>query len=193
MLNTRLIEMVAMNDSFTRHDVLRMLDSGELRVKYSARRKKTVTLKRSGGAWELAAPLHYDPRVAPEQIAQLLTRVSKKTTQPSSDSDLMQRAQKLNDTYFGDGIEPQAVRWVENQNSRWASCSAATGSIRVSHRLKDVPDWVLDAVLVHELAHLRESDHGPRFRALAHRYERMRDADIFLEGFSRGIELGQSL
>ncbi len=187
-----LIQLIAMGNSFTAQDVARMLETGELNIKRSARRKKTVTLKRSGGRWELAAPVHYDPRNDLGQIAQLLTRVSAKSGRETSDEDLLSRARELNTTYFNDGIEPESVKWVENQNSRWASCSTVTHSIRVSHRLQAVPEWVLDAVLIHELAHLRESDHGPRFRELTDRYARSRDADIFLEGFSRGIDYGSN-
>lgn len=187
-VESHLLQLVAMKNSFTAQDVARMIESGELHVKHSARRKKTVTLKRSGGQWELAAPMHYDVRTDLAQIAQLLTRLSAKSGAEASDEDLLARARTLNSAYFKDDIEPQSVKWVENQNSRWASCSAVSNSIRVSHRLQAVPDWVLDAVLVHELAHLRESDHGPRFRELTERYPRSRDADIFLEGFSRGID-----
>lgn len=187
-----LVQLIAMGNSFTAQDVARMLESGELSIKHSSRRKKTVTLKRSGGRWVLAAPVHYDPRSDLGQIAQLLTRLSAKSGRETSDDDLLSRARELNTTYFNDGIDPESVKWVENQNFRWASCSTATHSIRMSHRLQVVPEWVLDAVLVHELAHLRESDHGPRFRELTDRYARSRDADIFLEGFSRGIDYGSN-
>ena len=46
----------------------------------------------------------------------------------------------------------------------------ADGTIRVSERLRDVPGWVLDYVLVHELTHLLEPGHDERFWAWVHRY-----------------------
>ena len=86
-----------------------------------------------------------------------------------------------------DGVRPASIRWVTNQNKRWGSCSNATGDIRISHRLRAVPEWVLDATIVHELAHLVHADHSPRFHAVANRHPRQQDALIFLEGYSLGL------
>ena len=54
-------------------------------------------------------------------------------------------------------------------------------------RLRVAPPWVLDAVIVHELAHLLEPNHSPRFRVLEARYPRKRDADMFLDGYHLGL------
>jgi hypothetical protein len=48
---------------------------------------------------------------------------------------------------------------------------------------------VLDAVIVHELAHLIEPNHSPRFRELEARYPRRHDADLFLEGYHLGLHM----
>jgi len=66
------------------------------------------------------------------------------------------------------------------------SCTCGTREIRISDRLRVVPGWVLDAVLVHELAHLIEPNHSPRFRSLTERFTRSKEADVFLDGFSLG-------
>ena len=73
--------------------------------------------------------------------------------------------------------------------TRWASCTPADGTIRVDERLRDVPGWVLDHVLVHELVHLREPGHGPAFRTAEARYPRSERAIGYLEGFSAGAGL----
>ena len=65
----------------------------------------------------------------------------------------------------------------------------ATREIRISSRLRAAPPWVLDAVIVHELAHLLEPNHSPRFRELEGRYPRRRDADVFLEGYLLGLHV----
>ena len=70
-----------------------------------------------------------------------------------SNEDLLVRAIALSDRYLV-GTRPSSVRWVTNQTARWGSCSYYSGDIRVSHRLRAVPEWVLDSVLVHEVAHL---------------------------------------
>ena len=75
---------------------------------------------------------------------------------------------------------PQSIRWVENQGSRWGSCSPADGAVRISARLAPFPRWVVDYVIVHELAHLAEAGHGPRFWALVGRYPKAERARGFL-------------
>lgn len=51
---------------------------------------------------------------------------------------------------------------IRNQRSRWGSC-AQNGNIALNFRLVQMPDSVRDYVLVHELMHLRQQNHGPRF------------------------------
>jgi predicted metal-dependent hydrolase len=76
------------------------------------------------------------------------------------------------------------VRWSAIQQSRWGSCTPTDRSIRISDRLRGVPQWVLDYVLVHELAHLLIIDHRPEFWALVQRYPRSERARGFLDGLS---------
>jgi predicted metal-dependent hydrolase len=64
---------------------------------------------------------------------------------------------------------PESIRWSKTQRQRWGSCSIHSGDIRISDRLVDVPPWVLDHVIVHELAHLEIADHSAAFDALINR------------------------
>ncbi|MEQ1787523.1 MAG: M48 family metallopeptidase [Acidimicrobiales bacterium] len=75
---------------------------------------------------------------------------------------------------------PTSIRFVSNQASRWGSCSPSNGEIRISDRVAAFPGWVLDAVIVHELAHLVEANHSPAFHALADRYPKQERAYGFL-------------
>jgi len=109
----------------------------------------------------------------------------------SGDRELTKRTNALADL-FVNGVRPSSVRWVSNQQRRWGSCTPSTREIRISERLRPVPSWVLDAVLVHELAHLVEEGHTRRFEALARRYPRMEDADVFLDGYNLGLEQGEA-
>ena len=62
------------------------------------------------------------------------------------------------------GVQPGRLT-IRDQTSRWGSCST-TGALSFSWRLVLAPPAVLDYVAAHEVAHLREINHGPRFWAL---------------------------
>ena len=51
---------------------------------------------------------------------------------------------------------------VRDQRSRWGSCSRK-GTVSLNWRLVQMPDSVRDYVIWHELMHLREMNHSPRF------------------------------
>jgi predicted metal-dependent hydrolase len=104
----------------------------------------------------------------------------------ASDAALEARVAVLADLYT-DAVLPASVRGVSNQKSRWASCTPATREIRVSTRMRQCPDWVIDAVLVHELAHLHEADHNKAFYDIANRHPRQRECELFLEGYALGL------
>jgi predicted metal-dependent hydrolase len=92
--------------------------------------------------------------------------------------DLATRAAELSARY---GLpRPSSIRWVANQRHRWGSCTPETGEIRISDRIAGFPGWVLDAVIVHELAHLVHLHHTPEFWALANRYPKIERAYGFL-------------
>ncbi len=98
------------------------------------------------------------------------------------DAQLAERAERLSAEYFEGQARPTSVRWVTNQNTRWGSCTPSEGSIRLSHRLQGMPEYVVDYVLLHELAHLLVPGHGPRFWRLLEAYPRTERARGYLEG-----------
>jgi hypothetical protein len=109
-----------------------------------------------------------------------------------SDDALLDRAAELSRRYLGGRARPASVRWVGNQGSRWGSCTPADRTIRLSTRLQGMPSWVVDYVLVHELAHLLVPGHGADFWAEVGRYPRTERARGYLEGVSATAGLGLS-
>jgi predicted metal-dependent hydrolase len=93
---------------------------------------------------------------------------------------LARRAAELNRQYFGGKLKWREIRYVANQQRRYGSCTPVTGTIRISHRVATMPVWVRDYVIVHELAHLQEANHGPRFWRLVNRYPRVERARGYL-------------
>jgi predicted metal-dependent hydrolase len=61
-------------------------------------------------------------------------------------------------------LEPERIR-IAGQRTRWGFCSPR-GTVSLNWRLALAPPDVLDYVVVHELCHLVEANHGPRFWAL---------------------------
>ena len=92
--------------------------------------------------------------------------------------DLTERATQLAQVH--DLPSPTSIRWVSNQAQRWGSCTPTQGSIRLSDRMAGFPDWVVDYVIVHELAHFVELGHTPRFWELVGRYPLAERARGFL-------------
>ncbi len=160
----------------------------EVEVRLSARRRKTSEAKWVGGRIVVSLPAHLDVESRQKTIDWLVERLltRERRQRPAGDDELLARAVALSDRY-GLGAHPVSVRWVTNQLARWASCSYYSGHIRVSHRLRAVPEWVLDSVLVHEVAHLTYPDHSPAFHRLAGSYPRHDEAGLFLAGYGLGL------
>jgi predicted metal-dependent hydrolase len=136
----------------------------------SDRRRKSVSAELKGGVLIVRVPDTMDEETLQPIIAKLQKRLHKKVNQPPAADDLEKRAQELNKKYFHGRLRWESIRYVTNQNKRYGSCTPAKGTIRLNHRLADLPTWVRDYVLMHELAHLLEGNHGPNFWRLVKRY-----------------------
>lgn len=153
----------------------------DIKIIRSANRRKTVSAEEVEGTIVVRAPAHLsDEALAPliEKLTRRLARRKKKET--LDDEALHRRAQELNRQYFQGRLKWQSTRWVTNQNKRFGSCTPAQGTIRISHRVASMPAFVRDYVLVHELAHLLEPNHGPRFWKLVNRYPKTERARGYL-------------
>ncbi len=165
------------------------LTQPEVEVRVSARRKKTAGAHWEGDRIIVVVPTHLRGTALDDMVENLSRRLTRNRPHlHASDQHLAERARGLGRLYLG-GVEAQSIRWATNQNKRWGSCTLATREIRISSRLRAAPTWVLDSVIVHELAHLIEPNHSARFRELEARYPRKHDADLFLEGYGLGLRM----
>ena len=148
------------------------LFSPDVEVRVSKRRKKTAGAHWEGDRIVVVVPVHLQGAERDQMVESLARRLARHRPHlHASDDHLEQRALELGRQYL-DGVAPASIRWSTNQNKRWGSCTISTREIRISERLRVAPDWVLDAVIVHELAHLIEPNHSPRFDELERRYPR---------------------
>jgi predicted metal-dependent hydrolase len=166
-------------------------------VRRSARRRRTVSAYRDGDVTVVLIPARFskaeERRWVAEMINRLQAREARRQRGPRrSDEALLARARQLSGSVLDGEAQPTSVRWVSNMASRWGSCTPSDGTIRVSGRLRDMPSWVLDYVLVHELAHLLVPGHGADFWELVGRYPRSERARGYLEGVAAAAHLDRS-
>lgn len=162
-------------------------------VRRSVRRTRTVTAYRERDTIVVLVPSRMskaeERTFVESMVAKVLAREAKASA-PRGEAELLARACGLVDAHLaptlGAATYPAEVRWVGNQKRRWGSCTPATRVIRISDRLRSAPSWVVDYVLVHELAHLVEPQHSLRFWRLVDGYPRADRAKGYLEGFAAG-------
>lgn len=156
-----------------------------VQVVRSARRRKTVQARLVDGVLRVHIPATMTVEEEHKWVSEMVGRMERRTS--SNRIDLEQRARTLARQY-GLGV-PVSIRWVDNQESRWGSCTPQDRTIRISSRLSREPAWVIDYVIIHELAHLSVAGHGPRFWRLVERYPLAERARGFL--MARGLETGE--
>ncbi len=149
---------------------------------------------RDGDKTVVMVPSRLSKAEEEQWVATILERLAERERRrrPSDDA-LYDRARDLSRRYLDGRAEPVSVRWVDNQRTRWGSCTPDDGTIRLSTRLRGMPGWVVDYVLVHELAHLLVPGHGPRFWELVARYPKAERARGYLEGVAAAAHLPAAL
>ncbi len=157
--------------------------AGSVEVRRSANRRRTVSAYRDGTRTVVLIPARFSRAEEDQWVGAMLERLERRERRrPASDSDLRARAQELSQRYLEGRAVPQSITWVDNQHGRWGSCTPAHGTIRVSSRVRGMPAYVVDYVVLHELAHLLVPGHGPDFWALLAAYPRLERARGYLEG-----------
>lgn len=162
----------------------------DVEVRRSKRRRRTVSAYRDGDRIVVMIPASLSRAEEAEWVETMVARLEKsERRRRPTDEVLLQRALGLSDRYLGGLATPESVRWVENQKSRWGSCTPGDRTIRLSARLQGMPGWVIDYVLVHELAHLLEPGHDASFWAWVERYPHAERAKGYLLGWSTAAKL----
>ncbi len=161
-----------------------------MEIRRSARRRKSIAVHREGDTIVVNAPMWMSEVEVERHARDLVVRLRRRERQPASDTELLTRALWLRLEFLPDAPEPASVQWTQ-MATRWGSCTTLDRSIRLAEALRRAPQYVIDAVIVHELAHLLEADHGAEFHRLIARYPENTRADAFLAGmsFAKGVTL----
>src|SRR4029453_10355574 len=156
-------------------NTLRTHDGAPVVVRRSARRRRTVAAFWEGGQAVVAIPASFTKAQEREWVGRMLEKLQRQGERRSrgagrrpaaGDEALELHAAALSRRYLGGRAIPTSVRWVGNQNPRGGPATPADGTIRLSDKLKAMPQWVIDYVLLHELAHLLVAGHKAAFCGL---------------------------
>ena len=145
----------------------------DVKIAYSAIRKKTVSARLDGEVLTILAPSAISKQRLEKIVDEFKDRFERKKVKEESKKDrsLQEVASRINKKYFGDTLKSFSIEYSTRQNRRYGSCQPHAREIKISARLKEMPDWVRDYVVVHEMAHLVEPNHGRSFHELVNRYK----------------------
>jgi predicted metal-dependent hydrolase len=156
--------------------------SPPVRIVASRRRRRTVAARLRSGVLEVMVPASMSLAEQQHWADLMKARIERQLhRRRPTDERLQRRACALNERFFGGRLRWNSVGFTDTA-SLWGSCTFTSGAIRVATRLSKFPDWVLDFVLMHELAHLVQSDHGPAFQEMLNRYPLAERARGYLLG-----------
>ena len=159
-------------------------------MRRSHRRTRTVSAYRKDGKVIVMIPARFTRAEESEWVDTMLGKLARNEQRGRrTDDQLMRRARELSRDYLQGRAAPASVRWVSNMTTRWGSCTTGEGTIRLSDRLRTMPTWVIDYVLLHELAHLIEPNHNARFWSWVDRFPRSERAKGYLEGIAAAANL----
>lgn len=170
------------------------IDGEPVRLIASTRRRKTISASMRDGMIQLAVPMTMRDEDIVRSARSLIEKIKarqRRGQRVSTNPELYERALHLARVWLNAEVHPVSVVWSDRQTTMWGSCTATTGAIRLSTMLRGMPQWVIDGVLVHELAHLKYGDHGQDFQEFTRRYPRMAEADAFLDGVAFAQHRGQ--
>ena len=150
------------------------MPASQVTIIRSPRRKKTIQMKYANGQLLIYLPAGMRPMEEKKWIDRMIEKSNRwehKTALKKSDTWLMQRTQEINKKYFNGRLQLYSICFVTNQHSRFGSCTSIDRTIRISDRVKTMPSWVQEYVILHEMAHLVFPDHSKKFWELVNQYK----------------------
>ena len=146
------------------------IDGVTLTLTVERKRVKNINARLRESTLLISAPLNTPQATLDQVIPELGRRLVRRARarQVNVEEDALALAHRIA-ARFPNKLEVASVQFVTTQESRWGSYSPATRTIRLHAALREMPRWVLEAVVAHELAHVTHRDHSPAFWALLRR------------------------
>lgn len=167
----------------------------DVKINYSNNRSRTVSGWLVDGILIVNAPATMSRERLEKIVENFKVRFERRKLKEdlNRNKPLSEIAAKLNDRYFNGKLKINSIEYAADQNSRFGCCNCRDASIRISHRLSRMPEWVRDCVIIHEMAHLIEPNHGPVFWNIVSRYELAERAKGYLMAVGLDSENEQDL
>ena len=141
-----------------------IVDGVILRAKIVRKRVRNVNVRLVGDELRVSAPRHVPVAELEEIVCQLARRLVRRARAAALNSgDEVLALSRRVASRFPDPPEVSEVRFVTTQRARWGSYSQKTGTVRLHAGLRQLPAWVLEAVVAHEFAHAFHADHSSAF------------------------------
>ena len=165
----------------------------EVKVNFSQKRIRTIGAKMVGDTMHINAPAGIPQERLQRVIDKFKIRFEKQKLRQElnkTPETLQEIAQRLNNQYFSGKLEIKSIEYSVNQDRIFGICNHRTKNIKISYRLKEMPDWVRNYVIIHELAHIIEPNHGENFWNIVNRYSLSERARGYL--LAKGLESNES-
>ena len=160
----------------------------KIEIVRSKKRRRTVGARIVGDTMQVNAPVDMPEKKLADIIEGFQKRFERRKLKKelNKEKDLNDIFERLNEKYFAGKLSVKAIEYVTNQQKKYGCCNYRAKTIRISHRLAEMPEWVRDYVVVHEMAHLIEPNHSPAFWDIAYRYKLAERARGYL--MAKGME-----
>ena len=162
----------------------------DIKIVRSGKRKRTVSARLVEDTMQVNAPADISEKKLADIIEGFQRRFEKRKLKKelNREKDLYDIFKRLNGKYFAGKLRIKSIEYVTNQQKKYGVCNCKKRTISISHRLAEMPEWVRDYVIVHEMAHLIEPNHSKAFWALAYRYKLAERARGYLMAKGMGAD-----
>ena len=150
------------------------MDDKNIKIIRSKRRRRTISARVIGGEIHVYLPANLPQSEEEKYVNEMVGKLEKRKRRQELNKDggyLAKRAKEINKIFFNGKLNFESIEYVTNQTSKFGSCSYTKGTIRISDRIADMPSWVIDYIIIHELAHLIEPNHSKNFWDIVNRYK----------------------
>ena len=160
----------------------------EVKVARSDRRKKTISARLVEDTIHINVPANTSEVHLKELISNFKKRFERRKLKKelNAKQDLKSVVGRLNERHFDSRLKVNKIEYATDQYKKFGCCNYKSKTIRISHQLIEMPPWVRDYVIFHEMAHIIEPNHSSAFWKIISRYRLAERARGYL--MAKGFE-----